>query len=190
MGGGDRPLIEAQLNEKRACGLSYRCDEKWNKNHRCKSQVNVILVEEGEEEQEEEVETEVIDPPAALDSTDGRTHRGVPQFSSGSDLTKIMKMPGKIFDLAVVTFIDPGATHNFISSQIVKELALPITDTEPYGVRMGTGDNEEGRGICRGVMLQLQELDIVEEFLPLRLRSSNVILGIKWLETLGTTQTN
>lgn len=109
---------------------------------------------------------------------------------AGLTSPKCMKMPRKIFDLAVVTFIDPGATHNFISSQIVKELALPITDTEPYGVRMGTGDNEEGRGICKGVMLQLQELDIVEEFLPLTLGSSDVILGMKWLEALRTTQTN
>ena len=53
---------------------------------------------------------------------------------------------------------------------------------------MGTGDNEESQGMCKGVLLQLPELDIVEEFLPIRLGSSDVILGVKWLDTLGDTQ--
>lgn len=55
---------------------------------------------------------------------------------------------------------------------------------------MGTGDKEAGKGICRGILLPLDGIDIVEEFLPLRLGSSDIILGVKWLETLGTTQTN
>lgn len=90
----------------------------------------------------------------------------------------------------MVTLIDLGATHNFISSTLVSQLKLPINDTEPYGVQMGTEDKETGRGICKGVLLQLEGIDVVEEFLSLRLGSSDIILGVKWLETLGTTQTN
>lgn len=78
----------------------------------------------------------------------------------------------------MVTLIDPGATHNFISTTLVATLELPISDTEPYGIRMGTGDKEDGRGICQGVLLQLQEIDIIEEFVPMRLGSSDVILGM------------
>lgn len=90
----------------------------------------------------------------------------------------------------VVTLIDPGATHNFISEGLVISLGLHVQETEPYGVRMGTGDSEPSQGVCRGVLLQLDSIDVVEEFLPLRLGSSDVILGMKWLETLGTTHTN
>ncbi|KAL4588357.1 hypothetical protein LXL04_001241 [Taraxacum kok-saghyz] len=50
--GTDRPLTEAHIQDKRARGLCYKCDEKWQRNHRCKFQVNVILVEEEEEEEE------------------------------------------------------------------------------------------------------------------------------------------
>lgn len=32
---------------------------------------------------------------------------------------------------------------------------------------MGTGDCEEGYGTCKGVLLQLQGVDIMEEFLLL-----------------------
>ena len=39
-------------------------------------------------------------------------------------------------------------------------------------------------------MLHLQGVDTVEEFLPLKLKSFDVILWIQWLETLGMTYTD
>lgn len=38
--------------------------------------------------------------------------------------------------------------------------------------------------------LHLQGINIVNDFLPLGLGSSDVILGIQWLETLGMTHMN
>ena len=43
-------------------------------------------------------------------------------------------------------------------------------------------------GVCKGVTLMLQNIEIVEDFLPIELGSSDVILGMKWLATLGETQ--
>ncbi|KAL4556342.1 hypothetical protein LXL04_038991 [Taraxacum kok-saghyz] len=48
------PIDNAQIQEKRAKGLCYKCDEKWNRNHRCKTQINVILIEEEEVQNDEE----------------------------------------------------------------------------------------------------------------------------------------
>ena len=55
---------------------------------------------------------------------------------------------------------------------------------------MGTRDSIRGEGICKGITLYLQGIDIVEDFLPLGLGSSDIILGIQWLATLGMTHTN
>ena len=55
---------------------------------------------------------------------------------------------------------------------------------------LGTGDTVQGEGVCKGVVLDLQGVTIVEDFLILPLGSSNVILGIQWLEKLGTISTN
>lgn len=101
-----------------------------------------------------------------------------------------MKVRGAIGSQPVVTLIDLGATHNFIASHLVASMGISIDETEPYGVRMGTGDSERGTSVCKGVVLHLKELDITEDFLPLRLGSSDVILGMQWLETLGVTKTN
>ena len=43
----------------------------------------------------------------------------------------------------------------------------------------------QGVGICKGVKLNLQNLQIVEDFLPLDLGSLDVILGMKWLAVVG-----
>lgn len=190
--GEDKPLTESQINNKRAKGLCYKCDERWFKGHQCKTQVNVILIEEDEWERGEETQIETKgEEQATLDSTEVSNFVEVSLNSvAGLSSPKTMKIKGTIMNQEVVTLIDPGATHNFLSLNLVTTLGLPICETEPYGVRMGTGDKEQGRGICQGIRLQLNDLEIVEEFLPLRLGSSDVILGMKWLETLGTTQTN
>jgi len=58
-------------------------------------------------------------------------------------------------------------------------LGLIREETEGYGVIMGVA--VQGTEICKGVKLQLQNLHIMEDFLPLELGSSDVILGMKWL---------
>ncbi|PKU65835.1 hypothetical protein MA16_Dca009164 [Dendrobium catenatum] len=47
-----------------------------------------------------------------------------------------------------------------------------------------------GRGVCRGVVLKIQGIHVKEYFLPLELGSTDVILGMKWLQTLGETKIN
>lgn len=53
---------------------------------------------------------------------------------------------------------------------------------------MGIGAAIKGKGICKGVVLSLKELVVVEDFLPLDLSGVDVILGMQWLFTLGSTE--
>ena len=84
--------------------------------------------------------------------------------------------------------IDCGATHNFISTYLV--LGLPLEATTSYGVLMGTGLAVKGEGVCPRVPFTLQNVEIVEHFLPLDLGSANIILGMQLLEFLGGMQVN
>ena len=98
---------------------------------------------------------------------------------------KTMKLLGTVLNREVVVLVDSGATHNFITADLVQELQLPVSQTEHYGVQMGTGQAVQGAGVCRAVPLMLQELAIIADFSPLPLGSTDVILGMQWLETLG-----
>lgn len=131
-----RSLTESKISEKRSRGLCYRCDEKWHRNHRCKTQINVILVDEVVEAiKEVQFPTPSDEIPARLEFSEVESHIEV-SLNSTAGLTspKTMKLPGKILNQPVVALIDPGATHNFIASKLVEDLGLPVKDTEPYGV--------------------------------------------------------
>ena len=45
-------------------------------------------------------------------------------------------------------------------------------------------------GTCKNLLLMLQDIEIIEDFLPLDLGSADVILGMQWLENLGMMQVN
>lgn len=85
--------------------------------------------------------------------------------------------------------IDLGATHNFISQSLVDDLKLPITERS-YGIIMGLRPPLKGKRVCKGVVLNLGELTVIECFLPLALAGVDVVLGMLWLHTLGETRVN
>ena len=45
---------------------------------------------------------------------------------------------------------------------------------------LGSGQTIKGEG-CKGVIPTMQNIEIVEDFLPLDLGNADVILGMKWL---------
>lgn len=71
--------------------------------------------------------------------------------------------------VVVVVMIDCGATHNFISAELVRRLGIQSKGTRSYGVLMGTGLTVKAAGVCKGVVLTLQNIEVVEDFLPLEL---------------------
>ena len=97
----------------------------------------------------------------------------------GLTTPQIMKLRGDIEGQLVVVLIDGGATHNFIAAKVVQQLGLEREDMAGYGVILGTGMAVQGAGVCKGVKLNLQNLQVVEDFFPLELGSSDVILGMK-----------
>lgn len=48
-----------------------------------------------------------------------------------------MKVKGTVRRKEVTILIDCGATHNFVSLELVEQLDLPITTTTNYGVVLG-----------------------------------------------------
>ena len=81
--------------------------------------------------------------------------------------------------------IDSGASHNFISWELVQRLGLPIQDTNGYNISMGDGEGVRSKGVCKGVKVWMQGIEVSQDFLPLQLSNSDVIRGVQWLQSLG-----
>lgn len=123
-------------------------------------------------------EEEFLQPETSLNSVMGLTN------------PKTIMMMGHINGEEVVVMIDPGATHNFISTTTVEKLLMSVTPSKAFGVSLGTGELVQGEEICQGVPLYLQGIEMVEDLFSLPLGNSDLILGIQWLEKLGTMTTN
>lgn len=95
----------------------------------------------------------------------------------GLTTLRTMKIKGEIGQQEVIILVDSGATHNFISLALVQKLALLVTPTMGFGVQIGTGA-AKGEGTCKEVVLQMQQVTVIEIFLPLELGGIDVILGM------------
>lgn len=140
-------LTDKELQVKREKGLCYRCDDKWSLGHRCKrKELSVLLTCEKDDEETEvipisqgseecvKVNFELTHPEISLNSVMGITS------------PKTLKLLGQIEDQAVVVMIDLGATHNFISKDVVNRIGIPVTPSKSFGVSLGTGDSVQGEG--------------------------------------------
>ncbi|XP_010541181.1 PREDICTED: uncharacterized protein LOC104814705 [Tarenaya hassleriana] len=180
-------MSDAEFEEKRKKGLCFRCDEKFFVGHRCKQkELQVILAEEitetGEELEEEQ------DNEAGNREDEGEFAELSLNSVVGLTSPKTLKIRGSIEGQEVVVLIDSGATHNFISLKLMKKLKLRPEGNTQFGVSLGTGMKVKGKGICKAVHLQLQQIEVVEDFLPLELGSADLILGVQWLQKLGKVQ--
>lgn len=96
-----------------------------------------------------------------------------------------MKVKGKIKNKEVVVLIDSGATHNFILEDLATSLGLQMVATREYTVQMGNGDEAKTTGLYKDLRLKLEGLEVTDNFFPLKLGSTDAILGFQWLSTLG-----
>ncbi|XP_019054932.1 PREDICTED: uncharacterized protein LOC109115387 [Nelumbo nucifera] len=141
---------------------------------------------------------EITSDASNLDCTSGDTEIALTPESAtlcvsslvGLCVANSLKVRGRILSREVVILVDSGASHNFISETLVKELKLPRTPTHEFGVQMGNGDEVRISGVCRQVCLNLPELDVIADFFPLKLGSIDVILGFSWLASLGDSMMN
>lgn len=69
--------------------------------------------------------------------------------------TGTLELRGTVQDQAVIILIDCVTTHNFIAQKVVEEMSLALLETANYGVIIGTKTSVRGRGVCKGVVLNV-----------------------------------
>nr|GEV67650.1 retrotransposon Gag domain, retroviral aspartyl protease [Tanacetum cinerariifolium] len=150
-------------------GLCFPCKEKFAPGHGCK--LDTFLLLEFSNDNEHLVDREV--EANENEYKEGINQQDMAEISFHAILSKTsgttMKVEGTLEGRKVLTLVDSGSTHNFISASLVKQLELKI---------------------CRGLSLVLPGLKTTEDFFPFSMRGVDLVLGIKWLASLNTVQAN
>ncbi|GJS07399.1 ty3-gypsy retrotransposon protein [Tanacetum coccineum] len=136
-------IVKVRWNSKRGPEFT------WEREDHMKAKADVFVDEEKECEEEDGEELKMAINHAHLDIVEVSLN-SVMRFTPN----RMMKLRGK--NREVLVLIDCGATHNFISSKIIEERRLKVSDSGTF--------NEHG--------------------------STDAILRIKWLQTLGDVRMN
>ncbi|XP_075098837.1 uncharacterized protein LOC142175749 [Nicotiana tabacum] len=189
-----RTLSIEEMNEKRAKGLCYFCNEKYVLGHKCKNakQIYVLELEGMEENHDTEVEGELIlqeeefnqlEPAQPIEQMEIFIHA-----LNGSLGYRTLKVTGYHAKKALNILIDTGSSHNFIDPDLVHHLECKIRSTTPQMVAAANGNMMVDR-MCTITWL-LQGAEFSAEFLLLPLGSCGVVLAVQWLLTLGDIKMN
>ena len=82
--------------------------------------------------------------------------------------------------------IDSGSTHNFVSEKVAQMLHLLVIPTGPFIVKVADGNRLQCQGRFERVQIILQGILFSLKLYSLPLIGLDFVLGIHWLEMLGS----
>ena len=194
--GGTRPAVRtltpAQVEERRAKGLCFRCDEQYTPGHRCARATGSVMLIDGQEDGDDDVaavEEEGIEENHELNLVEYEEEDIPAEISlhaySGTAAPKTLRVDGLIKKKCVHILIDSGSTHNFLDQRLVKGLGLEEEPTTMFEVAIGDGTKLRAGSVCRRVGVRIQGHDLYVDLYPLALRGADIVLGTQWLQSLG-----
>ena len=101
-----------------------------------------------------------------------------------------LKLKGHIKNENVTVLIDTESTHNFLDIRVARKFKLFVHPVPYMKVMVLDGNTIEKVGKCHKVKLHIQEFKLESELYTLPLEGVDIILGVQWLQTLGTYSIN
>ena len=174
---------------RREKGLCYFCDDKFTFNHRCPNRQFLMLQTEDEESQSFE-EPELLEPTeSSIEATDTDHHLSFNALKGGTGVGNI-RFSAQVYGKVITILVDGGSSDNFIQPRIAKFLKLPIEATPPFKVVVGNGSYMTAEGFIKDFVINVQGVDLQLSAHVLPISGADLILGGKWLATLGLHMAN
>jgi hypothetical protein len=175
-------LSSAEQQERRRQGLCLNCDEPYVRGHVCQ-RLFYLEVDDFLGEAAGEGGVDPLEEPAAPDVT------GVNALA-GIRTDKTLLLPVTINGERLLALMDTGSTHNFLNGDMMSRLGLAMAGGEHLRVTVANGDRLPCAGIARDVPVIINDESFSITCVGMRLGCFDFILGVDFLETLGTIQWN
>ncbi|KAJ3707881.1 hypothetical protein LUZ61_011586 [Rhynchospora tenuis] len=174
------------FQQRRALGLCDKCNEKYFPGHKCAGRMMGIasepIIDEVEEEEEGEngQEEEVNEEHTTVE-------QAVISMYASTDKKKVssMKFRGQIGKVPICALLDSGSTHTFVNPEILSQLELPLSQSNPMVVMVANGEKMVTDTICNSLNFSLQGHEFEKDVRLLAIQGYDMILGLDWLTSLG-----
>ncbi|RWW68711.1 hypothetical protein BHE74_00023750 [Ensete ventricosum] len=178
-----KKLTRDELRERSTKELCWHCNKPWSREHYCKKG-RLLVIEPVEDEDNETSEKAIKPKEEAMEEESPPANYAVHALAGYSNL-QMMKVGGLLKQQPITVLIDTGSTNNFLTSTITARLVLQIKGCNKFDVKVDDGQIFNCDQRCPRVKLLLQDQEVVADFFLLPINDYEVILGIKWLITLG-----
>jgi len=109
---------------------------------------------------------------------------------AGITTPQTIKIEGQIKKKKVLVLIDSRSTHNFIHCKVAKELNCFLYLALECQVMIANGGTINFYGKCHNIKLSMGEYILTSPMLSIPMGGAKVILGVQWLQSLGTIDFN
>ncbi|KAK4377563.1 hypothetical protein RND71_003859 [Anisodus tanguticus] len=174
------------MNEKRAKGLCFLCDEKYVHDCICKAKKQLFLVEVCEEVEVlgELLGEEVIQVQEGIENTDECMTISLQDFTGVTGYQKTIRVTRYHKKKPLQVLIDTGNTHSFIDEEVARKLGCKFSSIMEQSVSVADGKNVQTAAVCKNLQWLLQGTTFTSDFLLLPLGNVDIVLGVQWLNTL------
>ena len=172
---------------KRAC---YSCDKKYTKGHKCaeKKLFYIDFEKEEENEQESSKEEDIHQEPTLEEE------EMIPTILcnalAGITTPQTLNIEEHIKKKKIIVLIDLGSTHNFIHCKVAKELNCFLYLALECQVMVANGGTINFFGKFHNIKLTMGEYVLNTPILSIPMGDVDVVLGVQWLQSLGTVAFN
>ncbi|KAG8391428.1 hypothetical protein BUALT_Bualt01G0186800 [Buddleja alternifolia] len=176
------------MEEKRAKGLCFFCDDKYTIGHVCSKMRQLFLMEVGDEEEDVEINEPDLEnnrmEPETEEANHTDFHISVHAMSGVHDY-RTMRVTSHIGDQSIHILIDTGSTHNVLDLNAAKRLGCRLDKIKLFPVSMADGNKIYDSLACHNFSWKMQGVMFIEEMMILPLGGCDVVLGVQWLVQLG-----
>ena len=152
-----RRMTLTELQEWRAKGLCYNCNEKFVPGHHCKKLFVIEACSEDEEDSDMELENveEVETPGISLHAM------------NGGNAPDTMRVAGVVQAIPTTILLDSGSSHNFVCETLARKLQLHLVKGPKIRVMVASGEKLISKGKCVGVAVKMGRFIARVDFLYL-----------------------
>eukprot|EP00253_Pinus_taeda_P003546 PITA_03546 len=109
---------------------------------------------------------------------------------AGITTPQTIKIEGQIKKKKVIVLIDSGSTHYFIHCKVAKELNCFLYQAPECQVMVANGGTINFSGRCHNIKPSMGKYVLTIPILSIPMGGANVVLGVQWLQPLGTIASN